>query len=191
MKKKTITSIIVISAALFLSQCTGNNVKNTLGLNKKSPDEFKVIANAPLSVPPDFSLRPPQPGLSRPQEADINEQAKALLLKENSSSSADITSKGETMLLQKTEADSADPHIKKILAREEQTEYQQQTEEGFLDKMIGYTHQETNHEPVVDAQKEKERLDENAQQGKPLNEGDVPTVEQKTKKGLLNRIFDF
>ena len=32
------------------------------------PDEFAVESRAPLTVPPDFDLRPPEPGAPRPQE---------------------------------------------------------------------------------------------------------------------------
>jgi len=34
------------------------------------PDEFRVVTKAPLSVPPEYSLRPPPAGTSVPAEAD-------------------------------------------------------------------------------------------------------------------------
>jgi hypothetical protein len=34
------------------------------------PDEFEVAREAPLVIPPDFSLQPPQPGAARPQDTD-------------------------------------------------------------------------------------------------------------------------
>src|SRR5215470_10603885 len=40
------------------------------------PDEFAVESRAPLTIPPDFDLRPPQPGASRPQEKSSDQQAK-------------------------------------------------------------------------------------------------------------------
>jgi len=39
-----------------------------LGMTKVVPDEFRVVTKAPLTVPPDYSLRPPAPGEPRPQE---------------------------------------------------------------------------------------------------------------------------
>ena len=39
------------------------------------PDEFAVARAAPLVIPPDFSLVPPQPGAPRPQEANPANQA--------------------------------------------------------------------------------------------------------------------
>ncbi|KAI1692992.1 hypothetical protein DdX_20915 [Ditylenchus destructor] len=38
-------------------------------LNRKRPDEFAVARQAPLVIPPDFALRPPQPGAPRPQDS--------------------------------------------------------------------------------------------------------------------------
>lgn len=39
------------------------------------PDEFAVARNAPLVIPPDYSLVPPRPGDPRPQAADAQAQA--------------------------------------------------------------------------------------------------------------------
>ena len=37
-------------------------------LNRDRPDEFAVQRQAPLVVPPEFNLVPPQPGAPRPAE---------------------------------------------------------------------------------------------------------------------------
>ena len=44
-------------------------------LNRDRPDEFAVQRQAPLVVPPDFSLTPPAPGAPRPSEGTAAEQA--------------------------------------------------------------------------------------------------------------------
>ena len=44
-------------------------------LNRERPDEFAVQRQAPLVVPPDFSLTPPSPGAPRPSEGTAAEQA--------------------------------------------------------------------------------------------------------------------
>lgn len=64
-------------AALLLSGCGA--LRDTFGANKHSPDEFAVVRNVPLVVPPDFELRPPRPGEKRPQEMDSETQAIAAL----------------------------------------------------------------------------------------------------------------
>ncbi|MFT4025293.1 MAG: DUF3035 domain-containing protein [Novosphingobium sp.] len=42
--------------------------------NRARPDEFAVQRQAPLVVPPDFSLQPPQPGAPRPAESNVQTQ---------------------------------------------------------------------------------------------------------------------
>jgi len=65
------------AGALLLPGCT--DLKRSIGLEKTSPDEFAVESRAPLEMPPDFDLRPPQPGASRPQEKSSNLQARNVI----------------------------------------------------------------------------------------------------------------
>ena len=44
-------------------------------LDRERPDEFAVSRQAPLVIPPDFALTPPNPGAPRPQENDASQQA--------------------------------------------------------------------------------------------------------------------
>lgn len=46
-----------IALLLSLGACSG--IGNALGFSKRPPDEFEVLAKAPLVVPPDYNLRPP------------------------------------------------------------------------------------------------------------------------------------
>jgi hypothetical protein len=45
------------------------------GLNRNRPDELAVARQAPLVIPPDYSLVPPQPGAARPQDKAPSDQA--------------------------------------------------------------------------------------------------------------------
>lgn len=63
---------------LALAACGG--VKDDLGLSKEAPDEFAVVRNAPLSLPPDFNLRPPKPGEVGDGRLEQRDQARALLV---------------------------------------------------------------------------------------------------------------
>jgi len=57
---------LILSTSLALTLVTG--CASLSGSN--SPDEFRVVKKAPLVVPPDYSLRPPQAGQSQPFEID-------------------------------------------------------------------------------------------------------------------------
>jgi len=63
-----------------LAACSQGSVQNALGMGKRSPDEFAVVSRAPLILPPDYGLRPPGPGESRPGVDTPGEQARARLL---------------------------------------------------------------------------------------------------------------
>ena len=86
MKGSGVFRLILAAAAIFaLAGCEG--VKKQFGLTKQSPDEFRVVARAPLSLPPDFTLRPPDPGAVRPQEGSTTSQARNALFKNKNSKS--------------------------------------------------------------------------------------------------------
>ena len=59
---RTITAVVAASATtLLLAGCGHGGL-----LTHSRPDEFAVQRQAPLLVPPDFALTPPQPGTPRP-----------------------------------------------------------------------------------------------------------------------------
>jgi hypothetical protein len=67
-------SAVCLVGTLALSGCT--NFKRAIGLEPTMPDEFEVEARAPLTIPPDFDLRPPKPGAPRPQEVPQDKLAR-------------------------------------------------------------------------------------------------------------------
>lgn len=64
------TAILLASGCAMLAACGGSGI-----FNRDRPDEFAVQRQAPLVVPPDFSLQPPAPGAPRPAEGTASEQA--------------------------------------------------------------------------------------------------------------------
>jgi hypothetical protein len=68
--RKTTALILALSASALLAGCGGGG-----GLfNRDRPDEFAVQRQAPLVVPPDFALTPPQPGAPRPSDRNTQQQ---------------------------------------------------------------------------------------------------------------------
>ena len=180
-----------ISLILALSACEG--VRDQFGLNKQSPDEFRVISRAPLSLPPDFTLRPPEPGIPRPQEGTATQQArKAVFRLEqpktqplNEQVKADGRTLGELSLLKAAGADKIDPGIRRTIDLETQ---QLNTEsEDFIDALVFWRDKEMPGS-VVDAAAETKRLRENAALGKAVTAGETPTIERKSK-ALLEGLF--
>lgn len=103
----------VVFAALGASLLGGcASAGKAFGVSKVTPDEYRVVAKAPLALPPDYSLRPPAPGEPRPQELQPESQARAALLGRNNAAGR---SNGETLLANKAGAERADPLIRYVV----------------------------------------------------------------------------
>lgn len=93
-----------------LAGCT--STRSALGMNKVTPDEFRVVTKAPLVVPPDFALRPPAPGKPRPQELQPESAARTALLGQRE---GEARSEGEKLLVAKAGGEKADPLIRYVV----------------------------------------------------------------------------
>ena len=101
--------------AIALSACS--SVNEAIGSAKNPPDEFTVLTKSPLIIPPDYNLRPPQPGVASRNEPDPDDQARIALFPTDAAGQAAALgaaySDGEKLLLTKTNALSVDPNIRK------------------------------------------------------------------------------
>src|SRR5262245_60089379 len=190
------TPILIAALAVALPLATGgcSGVKESLGLTKQSPDEFKVVSRAPLSMPPDYNLRPPTPGAPRPQEGTPRDQAKQAVLGiapdyvpppigEGESETAQ--SSGESALLQSAGATGVDPNIRQLVDTE--TAEDEADSRTLADTLIFWREPEP-YGTVVDPALEQKRINENQALGQPVTEGETPTVVRK-EKGALEGLF--
>lgn len=166
--------IILASAACVfaLSACGGKTVKETLGIDNRAPDEFRVVSRPPLSVPPQFDLRPPSAeGVAQPATRD---QAQEVVLGTPTASSktskAASSSSADSLFLQKAGVANANPNIKQELAEKRISDQLKKEDRSWWESMG------TNEkkEPVVKADAEAERIKTNKEQGKPVTEGKTP-----------------
>ena len=97
---KATKTVLVVSGAALLASCGSSGV-----LGRERPDEFAVQLQAPLVIPPDFALAPPEPGAPRPAEGTAAQQALDALFGGPAPRSA-----VETSALQR--AGTADPGIR-------------------------------------------------------------------------------
>lgn len=102
-------------AGLLMASLSACGANKALGGGKNAPDEFAIATKAPLVVPPDYALRPPKPGESRPQELSPSERAREVLLGDTG---AAPPTEGEQLLLRKAGALGADSNIRNILYAE-------------------------------------------------------------------------
>ncbi len=174
-----------------LSATTGcEKTREIIGLNKKAPDEFAVYSRAPLSLPPNYVLRPPAPGTSRPQATDTRDQAKKaiskVMVETRSKKPEPASTPGIELLLKRTGGIDADHTIRSTINRE--TSILAVEDKSLTDKLM-FWGAPNEYGSVVDPKKEAKRIQQNQALGKPLNEGKVPTIKRK-RKAILEGIFN-
>jgi hypothetical protein len=191
--------LAVALLGLGLAGC--ESTKEMLGLTKRSPDEFQVVSRAPLSMPPDYSLRPPTPGAPRPQEGTVQQQAQDIVTghpDRNLTLQPDqipppgegepqraAESEGETAFLQSASMGGVDPNIRKLVDQE--TAADEESSKSLLDSLIFWRKPEP-YGKVVDPAAEEKRLQENQALGQPIDTGDTPIIVRK-QKGILEGLF--
>ena len=191
MQREDWKTALAVSGVLLLAGCSG--VQEQFSLTSTPPDEFKVTTRAPLAVPPDFNLRPPSPGEPRPQEGTATQQAKQVIFRATDEAELsfaeampdDGRSMGERALLAEADADKAPSDIRQVVNRESQT---LEDEDGYLYDVLVFWRDDEPPGRIIDAEAEAKRLQENAALGKPVTEGETPTIERK-KKALFEGIF--
>ena len=178
MLKKTLLLSCVLGAAT-LGAC--EKTKEQFDFSKKAPDEFAVVKRAPLEMPPDYHLRPPRPGQSRPQENTAVQEAQQAVFGSETLTGAEETSsapmsEGEAILLQKVGTDLTAPDIRDVIDAE--TRALNEEEKPTIDRIIGGVSGKKYEAPaeVVNAKEESQRIKENLEQGKSLTDGPTPTV---------------
>jgi len=184
--------VVAAGAMLSLGGC-GNQVRQALGMTKHSPDEFLTVTHAPLTLPPDYSLRPPEPGATRPQEGTASQQAQTALYANNvgaatsfpSDSGNGAQSSGEAALLQNAGAAGVDPGIRRQIDSE--TAAQIERDQTLIERLV-FWHTPQPYGTVVDPVAESKRLQENQALGKPVTEGETPIITNR-RKGVLEGIF--
>ncbi len=184
-----VAAFALTAVAAGLGGC--EQARNAIGLEKQVPDEFAVVARAPLSIPPDFRLRVPVPGAPRPQEATTRDAARNLLINGSARSARRraVTpgrfSPGEVALLKRAGALSPDPSIRQAVDRESSA--LAEVDKSVFDKVV-FWRKPLPPGIVVDADKESRRLREATALGDAPSKGEVPVIERRTR-GLLEGLF--
>jgi hypothetical protein len=179
--------ILLVAAVLplALAGCGGSDLSRTFGLNRDSPDEYQVTTRAPLSMPPNYALRPPRPGEPRPQERTETQEAEALLAPQSvlASNQGGNNSPGQDALLAAA-GPAAPGDIRQKVNSDAAID---QTDRGFADKLM-FWHTPPDKTVVMDPQREAQRLREDAALGKSSTVGDTPVI-QPPERSWWQMIF--
>jgi len=191
-----------LSLGLIAVLAACSSVKDSIGLNKRAPDEFSVVSKAPLILPPDYNLRPPKPGAPRPTElAPVSEARAAVFgnkggtatrrpktaqekimaaLRQNAEPSKP-KSVGEIAMLGQAGADTSQADIRSTIRRE--TTGVSDKPKTLRDRLLFWKKDPTEGGEIIDANKESERLKKLAAEGRPASGTPAPVI--RRKKQLL------
>jgi hypothetical protein len=175
-QKRLISIGFALVAGVALSGC--EQAKQALGQSKQPPDEFAVFQRAPLSVPPDFGLRPPAPGAERPQAVNPRDQVRAAISRGSAQPVNGDLSAGERSILQLTGANQADSTIR--LRVNTETRELEQDSGSLTDKLV-FWRKPAEFGTAIDPAQEQKRIREAQAEGGPLNDGDLPMIKQRQK----------
>jgi hypothetical protein len=166
-KANTALGAIAVLAALGAAACSST-----------APDEFRVVRKAPLTVPPDFNLRPPAPGEARPQELLPDAQARVAVFGTDIGGDA---SQGEKLFVAKAGGDATDRAVRN------QVDYDSaqilRKNKGFADSILNFG-KKSGVDPVVDPAAETERLRAEAESTKEVTGGGSVLIRQKNTSKL-------
>ncbi len=178
-------ALMAVSLLLGLAACSGDELTRTFGLTRDAPDEFQVTTRAPLSMPPDFSLRPPRPGASRPQELTQQQQAEAALNPDSllNPPTRAANSRGQQALV----AAAGRPAPADIRNRVDSEAALDTPSRSFTDRLLFW---QPGPKPgtQVDPAREAARLRQNSALGQNPEVGDTPIIQQK-RQGILSSFF--
>ena len=181
LNKMNLIYFLVVFLSFFLNSCS--SVRDIAGVARKSIDEFTVIENPPLVIPPDFNLLPPEQLENKNIDNFEREFARDILfgLDENErleqkeiSTMYQILSKSNALGISSSIRDEIDEDY----AQEINTD-------GILN--IDFE----NEVEVLDAIKESERIREKNYEGKSISSGDIPIKKKIIKKKRKKRFFFF
>jgi hypothetical protein len=207
------TSLILAGAAVAVLSLAGcDDIKRGLGITKVIPDEFAVVPNAPLSVPPDYALRPPRPGAPRDQETSPIEQAKQTVFRQGDTGQLPPTngerSAGEGELLRQAGAGDAPTNIRQLISRDRQE--MTPVEGGLVDKLLFWKSADKTlpADQPIDATQEALRLrgkdsgqssssssstsstsSSSTAANSPAASANTPTIERTQEKSFWDKIF--
>jgi len=171
--QKKIRQIVGVAvAATVVSGCVLFGEERRTG-----PDEFGVVSRAPLSQPPDYSLRPPRDGAKRPNVPAPRDEARAQLFGQGDGQVAQRDgsprSAGEEALLKRAGALGINSDIRQMVDRESG---RVREDESLVDRLVFWKRKEAAG-TAIDPQREQERLNRKATLTAPPTDGsaELPT----------------
>jgi len=181
--KRTGRAVLLILTGFVVAGCSvgtkgKGSLREVLGLDKNAPDEFAVVTKAPLVVPPNYDLRPPQKGAAPLSRVDPRLAARESAFGAPADRSRGA-SRGESALLDEIGTGNASPDIRRTLNNENATLAEKDKK---LTSKVLFWQKKPVKGTVIDAKAEAARLAANKKAGKSASDGATTMVNCKSKK---------
>tara|TARA_Y100001970_G_scaffold292839_1_gene436089 strand:- start:487 stop:1017 length:531 start_codon:yes stop_codon:yes gene_type:complete len=168
---------------IFLTLNACSKIRDSAGVTRKSIDEFQVVENPPLIIPPDFNLEPPDQLKAKNIDDIEKELAKEILFGID-----------EDEIIDQNEISTMNEILKKTNALEVDPSIREEIDEDFakeLDTKGVFQVKWENEVEILDAVKESERIRNKNFEGESLADGEVPTKKEVIKKKKKKRFILF
>lgn len=184
--RRAVVPAALLALPLLAAGC--GDTARTLGLTRDAPDEFQVVTRAPLVMPARLGeLPPPRPGAQRPQELTARQQGESTLVPSAAlaPSGGGRPSGSEAALLAQAPGTPAGGDIRRQVDADAARQ-PEQPPRTVLDRLL-FWQEGPPPGVVVDPERERRRLQENAALGRPPTDGETPIV-QPRERALLDGI---
>tara|TARA_Y100001970_G_scaffold5907_1_gene6588 strand:+ start:2662 stop:3189 length:528 start_codon:yes stop_codon:yes gene_type:complete len=170
--------IIVLFSSLFLVSCS--KIRESAGVNRKNIDEFTVIENPPLVIPPDFNFLPPDQLEKKNLDNEESELAKEILFGlEGDTETKNLELSTMESILNQSKAEVIDNSIRTEI------------DEQFASEKKSTSKSWDNEMEILDSIAESERLRNELLNDELKSKEEIPTVKVKDKSKKKKRFFFF
>jgi len=170
--------ILLLLSSLVLVSCS--KVRESAGVNRKNIDEFTIIENPPLVIPPDFNLLPPdqleEKNLDK-TESDLAKQILFGLEDETDNNNSKLTTMEN--ILSESNADETDDSIR------------DEIDEQFASEKRSMSKSWDDEMEILDSITESERIRNNLMNNETGSNAEVPKVKIKNQNKKKKRFFFF
>lgn len=153
---------------LVVSACAVD--KQSLGIGRKTPDEFVVMKRQLLSMPPEYNLAPPEPGKAPLKQAKPEAEAEKVLY--GTEENADNITEDDGAFLDELRTNVYHPNIRNML--DEELINDPANNKYLIDNLMFW--KERENAVILDNLEEAKRIKYNKKQGRSIDEGDVPVI---------------
>ncbi len=181
--------LVLLGISLITNASCNGNVRHSIGINNQSPDAFKVISAPPLTVPPDFSLRPPVDGAKPLQSFNASSQAKKAIFSANKEKEIKA-SNGEKSFLKKANADAINSNITTEIDNEYQEQNRKEKKKTWFGRLFDWINpSKDDSNEVINAIQEKQRIETTQAAGQTVTGKDAKVLKKTNGGGLLNPLI--